>query len=85
MFVEEDLVVGMVWENSPASESGVEPGDAIVSINGITSKGVPRDKWCEIVDIFSKEEAAAPLPVTIRTKSGEEKQLVLEKIDLFNP
>ncbi len=83
IYIEDDLFVGMVWEGSLAAKSGVAPGDAILSMDGIPSKEIPRDKWCEFVEIFTEDEITRPLPIVIRTQSGEEKQLVLEKVDLF--
>jgi Aspartyl protease len=83
IYIEDDLYVGMVWENSLAAKSGVAPGDVILSMDGIPSKEIPRDKWCEFVEIFTTDEIVRPLPIVIRIQSGEEKQLVLEKVDLF--
>lgn len=84
-YVEDELKVGMVWENSEAANIGIEPGDAIISIDGIAAKGIPRDKWCELVEIFRVKEINRVLPITIKMQNGDEKQLVLQKTDLFNP
>lgn len=83
LYLADELKVGMVWDGSLAGTEGVEAGDAILSINGIPANAMPREKWCEIVEIFSNEDINKPLPIVIRIKDGTEKQLVLKKTDLF--
>jgi len=84
-YIEDSLRVGMVWENSVAARHGVEPGDAIISINGVATKGIPQEKWCEIVDLLRSRNADMKVPIVVQAKNGEEKQFVLEVKDLFNP
>ncbi len=84
VYIEDVLQVGMVWENSVEGIDEVDPGDMIVSINNIPAKDMPREKWCDIVDIFTDKDTDRPVPVTIRKKDGTERQLVLQRTDLFN-
>ena len=46
-----DLEITTVYSSSPASEAGIEPGDKIVSINGVEAKGKTLP---EVVDIINK-------------------------------
>jgi len=85
VYIDGSLHVGMVWENSIAARHGVGPGDAIISINSIPSKNMPQEKWCEIVDLLRNAKAAIKVPIIVQGKNGEDKQFVLEVIDLFNP
>jgi hypothetical protein len=84
-YIEDSLRVGMVWENSMAARHGVDPGDAIISINGVTTKDMPQEKWCEIVDLLRSRNADLKMPIVVLTNNGEEKQFILEVTDLFNP
>jgi len=84
-YIEDSLRVGMVWENSVAARHGVEPGDAIISINGVTTKDIPQEKWCEIVDLLRSRNADLKMPIVVLANNGEEKQFILEVTDLFNP
>lgn len=84
VYIEDDLQVGMVWENSVDGIEEVDPGDMIISINNIPAKGMPREKWCEIVEIFTDKDVDRPLPITIRKQDGTERQLVLQRKDLLN-
>ncbi|MCW4470477.1 aspartyl protease family protein [Flavobacterium sp. MFBS3-15] len=85
LYIGDALHVGMVWENSVAARNGVEPGDAIISINGIPSKNMQQEQWCAIVDLLRNADADIKVPMVVQGENGEEKQFVLEKTDLFNP
>jgi hypothetical protein len=83
VYIQDDLQVGMVWENSVEGINEIDPGDTIISIDDIIVEKMTREKWCEIVEVFSSDADTRPLPVTIRKKDGTEKQLVLKKTDLL--
>ena len=85
LYIGDALHVGMVWENSVAARNGVEPGDAIISINGIPSKNMQQEQWCAIVDLLRNADADIKVTMVVQGENGEEKQFVLEKVDLFNP
>lgn len=80
----DDLQVGIVWENSIGGINDIDPGDMIISINNIPAKDMPRDEWCWIAKIFNSEDSTGPLPVTIRKKDGSERKLILQKTNLLN-
>jgi hypothetical protein len=75
--------VGTLWENSNAQQLGMELGDAITDINGISVTNAPQEIWCTVVALF-KEDTAQEISVSIRKKDGSQKSLLLKKYNAFH-
>jgi len=70
------LAIATVLPGSPAEEAGLMLGDTVLSIEGAGGRytGVDGDGFIAFV---SEHEAGLPLTLTVRTREGEEKQVVL--------
>jgi carboxyl-terminal processing protease len=77
--VDEEIVVIEVFEDTPASEAGVKPGDVLVAIDG------DRHSW-ELEDAIEKVRHPAGDQVTITWKRGaEERETALVPREIFIP
>lgn len=83
VYTGDELRVGMVWENSIDGINEIDPGDIIISIDGIQSENIPREKWCQIATTLSNAKADKPLSVIVRKKDGSEVKFTLERKDLL--
>ena len=71
----EPVVVGMVKENSPASQAGIQKGDVVVSFNG-----VPARNTLEVQNAI-KDNGTNPIKLTV-SRNGEAKEITLTaKVD----
>ena len=77
LFIEGKLFVNEVSENNPAHKQGVKPGDQIVKINGIDTKGKDRN---QISQLLRGPKGSSLSLVLIREGAVINKTLVREEI-----
>lgn len=74
------VVVLDTIDGSPAQEAGVKPGDALVTINGESVRGM------NIVEVADKLEGSEGSPVKLTAlRGGEEHEFSLERVKLTVP
>ncbi len=74
------VVVSSLLENSPAEEAGVEPGDALISVNGESTRGE------NILEANKKLEGPEGRWVDLAVlRSGEEREFSAERAELEVP
>ena len=74
------VVVLDTIDGSPAQEAGVKPGDALVTINGESVRGM------NIVEVADKLEGSEGSPVKVTAlRGGEEHEFSLERVKLTVP
>lgn len=82
-FVEDVLKVGMVWETSSAGKAGIRVGDTILSINGKVMKGMPKEEWCQVVEMFlGSNTSVNDMDLVVAKVDGTE-YIQLKKTNLF--
>jgi len=77
LFIEGKLFVNEVSENNPANKQGIKPGDQIVKINGIDTKGKDRN---QISQLLRGPKGSSLNLVLIREGAVINKTLVREEI-----
>jgi len=76
--------VSFLWENSPATEAGLQIGDRIIQINGKDVSALIPDEYCDFLfesDDLDTDKAQELNLVVL--KDGREENMVLRKADLF--
>ncbi len=74
------VVVLDTIDGSPAQEAGIKPGDALVTINGESVRGM------NIVEVADKLEGSEGSPVKLTAlRGGEEHEFSLERVKLTVP
>lgn len=79
---DEGVFVGSVWEGSKAQKLGMEPGDIILSINGVDLTNAKQDVWCGLVPVFL-DDVAAKVTVAIKKTDGTVKEMELEEYNIL--
>jgi hypothetical protein len=78
------LVLTFLFENSPASDAGLNLGDEIVSINEKDFSNLSNEDYCSMIVNQAPWKKENKLLVKFKTKGGMEKTVSLEKRNLLS-
>lgn len=74
------IIITSIWNNSPAKEKGINVGDTISAINGVSLKKYSFNKWCAKFKSFKEKDS---ISISIKNE-GEQKKYTLKKYPIFS-
>jgi predicted metalloprotease with PDZ domain len=78
------LIVGFVFENSPASDCGLEVGNQILSLNGIDFSNISEEQYCELIIEKRYQKEYSEINLQWQNQDGLIKSSILRQIDLLS-
>ena len=76
------MLVGFVWDGSPAAEAGLEVGERILFMNGIDCINITTSSYCRLVNGRFLEDQWERLNIILQ-KNGTTKKIDLSKEELL--
>ncbi len=73
--VEQNLVISSVLENSPAKQAGLNPGDAILIIDGRSSRNLSVEQASQLI----RGDRGSQITMIVRRPNGREETLILTR------
>lgn len=82
LFINNKVVVSVVWQGSEAYTQGLTVGSVITAVNGQDTTNITHDMWCGLLDVFGYNKPAE-IKVSTRDKDGKITNHTLKRVELL--
>lgn len=82
LFVNNQLVVTVVWEGTEAFKKGITVGSIITAVNGQDTVNITHETWCGLLDLFGNNKPPE-IMISVQDKGGKITGYTLKRTELL--
>lgn len=82
LFVNNQLVVTVVWEGTEAFKKGITVGSIITAVNGQDTVNITHETWCGLLELFGNNKPPE-IMISVQDKGGKITGYTLKRTELL--